>query len=168
MHIRYTISFLLLLVAGIQLSAQENLQTAPPSGRYQQIDLSTETPCACDKKPARYQELYKSVTETDMRSNRMYAYRFGFNSPVHGASKLFRALEEDPGVMKISVREWDYMLIFATKDFDKASFEAAAAQVLADFSEVTPADYFLYKNASLYQTFQQVYPQGYSVPSSVK
>jgi hypothetical protein len=168
----YRFSGLLFLICSVSvLFAQPGSSGATAgapsvSGRYQMIELDPAKPCNCNEKTPRYFEMYQAVQEQDIRQYRMIAYKFSFGPSIDQASKLFRALEQDPAVMKISIREWDYFMLFTTDEFDAASFDTAAGSVFGEISAITPADFFLYKNASLLKIYRAVFPAENTIPST--
>ncbi|MFN8238344.1 MAG: hypothetical protein U0T77_09250 [Chitinophagales bacterium] len=135
--------------------AQDNStsNTTGISGYYQSINLDDQTPCNCNDKTERMLLLNKGLVEGDVINYNLHAYSFSFGSSTLPVSKLFKAFENDKTIYKISMKEWDAFMLLTTSEFDKASFEKAAATVFASFSPITPADFLKLKNLQAYTEY---------------
>jgi len=141
------------------LYGQDSLNSVPPRslkvGYYQTIDLSSNTPCACDAKTPRTRELNKALAPKDVLEYQLHAYKFSFLDTPAPVAKLFKAIEGDQTVYKISMKEWDSFVLLTHRNFDTASFEEACKLVFATFEVIDPAQYLLSKNQEAYQEYKQ-------------
>lgn len=136
-----------------------NKEQAPAPARvgyYQKIDFSPDTPCGCDKKTDRTRALNKALATRDVEDYYLHAYRFTFLETPAPVAKLFKALEGDASVYKVSMKEWDSFMLLTTADFDNASFEAAAKIAFATFEPMQPEDFLKSKNLTAYDEYMQV------------
>jgi len=146
------------LVFELQSYAQNNILSenkaqTTVNGYYQTINLDNETPCNCNEKTQRTYDLAKGLRPSDLREYELHTYKFKFGSSTIPASKLFKALENDASVYKVSIKEWDSFLLLTTKEFDVLSFEAAAMKIFDLFSLMKPEDFLKTKNMDSYNEY---------------
>ena len=128
--------------------------TKTPPALYSSIDFEENTPCNCNQKTERARELSKGLLDQDLKQYDLHAYTFSFkNNNPQGWAKLFKTMESDPTIYKVSVKEWDSFLLLTTPGFDVAAFEAAAQKALDNFSVITPDVYLKAKNTALFNTY---------------
>ena len=153
--------FLLLLFSCLKISAQNSnaltsSNTVPvANGYYQTINLDAETTCNCNEKTQRTYDLAKGLKPNDVKNYELHAYQFKFGATTVPVSKLFKALENDATVYKVSMKEWDSFMLLTTKDFDVLSFETAAMKIFDTFSLMLPEDFLKTKNMDSYNEYVQ-------------
>lgn len=125
-------------------------------GYYQTLDLNPETPCACDAFSDRHIQLYKALAPRDTRNYHLHAYSFSLGNVLIPASKLFKAFEMDNSVYKVSVNEWESLMLLTTADFDATSFEKAAKSIFKTFEPMQPIDFLRKRDVAAYQEYLQV------------
>lgn len=140
------------------LSAQQGDKvidnTKTPPALYSSIDFEENTPCNCSQKTDRTRQLSKGLLDQDLKQYDLHAYTFSFkNNNPQGWAKLFKAMESDPTIYKVSVKEWDSFLLLTTPGFDVAAFEAAAQKAVDNFSVITPDVYLKAKNTALFNAY---------------
>jgi hypothetical protein len=86
---------------------------------YQSVDLNPNTPCNCNQKTARTQELNRGLIPNDVTSYKLHAYSFRLPVNTIVASKLFKAFENDATIYKVSMKEWDSFMLLTTDKFDE-------------------------------------------------
>lgn len=124
-------------------------------GYYQSVNLDTDTPCSCSDKTQRTYDLAKGLKPNDVKNYELHAYQFKFGSSTLPVSKLFKALENDATVYKVSLKEWDSFMLLTTKNFDVLSFETAAMKIFGAFSLMRPEDFLKTKNMDSYNEYIQ-------------
>lgn len=124
-------------------------------GYYQTIDIDSDTPCNCNDKTQRTHDLARGLFPSDVSNYELHAYQFSFGTSTTGASKLFKSLENDMSVYKVSMKEWNSFMLLTTKDFDALSFEIAASKVFDSFSIMQPDVFLKEKNLESYNEFQK-------------
>jgi hypothetical protein len=140
------------------LSAQQGDKvidnTKTPPALYSSIDFEENTPCNCSQKTDRTRQLSKGLLDQDLKQYDLHPYTFSFkNNDPQGWAKLFKAMESDPTIYKVSVKEWDSFMLLTTPGFDVAAFEMAAQKALDNFSVTTPDVYLKAKNTALFNTY---------------
>ncbi len=155
-----SIHFLVLfsiLLTSFELKGQDTsaVQPVKANGYYQTIDLNPDTPCSCDEKTDRTRDLNKTLQPAEVTDYQLHTYSFTFGNSVTAASKLFKALEKDASVYKVSMKEWSSFMLLTTKDFDAASFEAAARQSFQSFAPMIPEDFLKIKNTAAYNAYME-------------
>lgn len=140
------------------LSAQQGDKvidnTKTPPALYSSIDFEENTPCNCSQKTDRTRQLSKGLLDQDLKQYDLHPYTFSFkNNDPQGWAKLFKAMESDPTIYKVSVKEWDSFMLLTTPGFDVAAFETAAQKALDNFSVTTPDVYLKAKNTALFNTY---------------
>lgn len=152
---------LLLLFSCLKVSAQNsNTQTSSgtvpvSNGYYQTIDLDPNTSCDCNQKTNRTKALSKGLVEFDVINYKLHAYRFSFDNSYVILSKLFKALENDSTVYKVSMKEWDSFMLLTTDKFDVASFEKAAQLIFQSFMAMQPEEFLKLKSTNSYNEYVQ-------------
>ncbi len=73
-------------------------------GYYQTIDLNPETACRCEKKTERTFSLNKGLVQYDVLNYKLHAYKFSFGNSNVPVSKLFKAMDDDLTIYKISMK----------------------------------------------------------------
>ncbi len=147
-----------ILFLSASLSAQQGDKvidnTKTPPALYSSIDFEENTPCNCSQKTDRTRQLSKGLLDQDLKQYDLHPYTFSFkiNDP-QGWAKLFKAMESDPTIYKVSVKEWDSFMLLTTPGFDVAAFETAAQKALDNFSVTTPDVYLKAKNTALFNTY---------------
>jgi hypothetical protein len=147
--------FIVLNAAGFSSYAQnsETVSAAQVNGYYQRINLDDESACNCKEKTDRTYELSKGLRPGEVTKYQLHAYRFQLGNSTLPVSKLFKAFESDNSIYKISVQEWNAMLLLTTASFDKASFETAAAGVFSTFTVMDVAEFLKMKNSESYAEY---------------
>jgi hypothetical protein len=146
--------FIILLSSSVgSIFAQISNTGAAPNGYYQTINLDEQTPCNCNEKTQRTYDLTKGLRPNEVTNYNLVAYKFTFGNSTLPASKLFKAIENDPTVYKVSLKEWDSFLLLTTKEFDAQSFESAASKVFGSFIKIDPKDFLVTKNISSYNEY---------------
>lgn len=140
------------------LSAQQGDKvidnTKTPPALYSSINFEENTPCNCNQKSARALHLSKGILDQELKEYDLHPYTFSFkNNNPQGWAKLFNAMESDPTIYKVSVKEWDSFMLLTTPGFDVAAFEMAAQKALDNFSVTTPDVYLKAKNTALFNTY---------------
>ncbi len=153
-HIQLFI-FLLCGLTG-SLFAQISTTGAAPNGHYQTINLDEQTPCNCNEKTQRTFDLAKGLRPNEVTNYNLVAYKFTFGNSTLPVSKLFKAMENDPTVYKVSLKEWDSFMLLTTKDFNSNSFEAAAIKAFGSFSKITPEVFLKDKSSEIYNEYLQL------------
>jgi hypothetical protein len=144
--------FIILLSSSVgSIFAQISNTGAAPNGYYQTINLDEQTPCNCNEKTQRTFDLTKGLRPNEVTNYNLVAYKFTFGNSTLPASKLFKAIENDPTVYKVSLKEWDSFLLLTTKEFDAQSFESAASKVFGSFIKIDPKDFLVTKKHILVQ-----------------
>jgi hypothetical protein len=95
----------------------------------------------------------RDCAHKEISNYNLVAYKFTFGNSTLPASKLFKAIENDPTVYKVSLKEWDSFLLLTTKEFDAQSFESAASKVFGSFIKIEPKDFLVTKNISSYNEY---------------
>lgn len=128
--------------------------TKTPPALYSSIDFEESTPCNCNQKTERARELSKGLLDQDLKQYDLHAYTFSFkNNNPQGWAKLFKTMESDPTIYKVSIKEWDSFMLLTTPGFDVAAFEAAAQKAVDNFSVTTPDVYLKAKNTALFNAY---------------
>lgn len=154
--IKYLHFFLFVLIYTIAVNAQPNNQiSTSTSGFYQTVNLDNLTPCNCSEKTQRTYDLAKGLRPRDVKDYKLFAYKFSFGSSTIAASKLFKAMETDNSIYKVSMKEWDSFMLLTTDKFDYSSFEKAAAAVFETFSKISPEEFLKVKNIESYNEYMQ-------------
>lgn len=122
-------------------------------GYYQTIDLDDNTPCNCNEKTQRMYDLIKGLRPHEVENYDLHTYAFTLGKSFLSVPKLFKALENDPSVYKVSLIEWNSMMLLTTKDFDAVSFEIIAMKVFDSFSLMQPEDFLKIKNMDSYNEY---------------
>lgn len=123
------------------------------SGYYQSVNFDDGIPCNCNQKTQRTHDLNKALGKNDVIYYSLHAYRFNFGDSPAAMAKLFKALEGDASVYKVSMKEWDAFMLLTTADFDVASFEAAARIAFHYFESMPPADFLKSKSQTSYEEY---------------
>lgn len=124
-------------------------------GYYQTISLDDTTPCNCDAKTDRTHQLNKGLVPYDVSNYKLHAYQFTFGNTSIPAAKLFKALENDLSVYKVSMKEWQSFMLLTTEKFDSRSFELAAAKAFITFNKMQPEEFLKIKNTTSYLEYIQ-------------
>ena len=149
----------ILLFSCLKISAQnsnalQSSNTVPvANGYYQTINLDEETSCDCNEKTQRTRDLSKGLRPKDVINYDLHAYKITLKNSFLSVPKLFKGLENDTTVYKVSMKEWDSFMLLTTKDFDALSFEVAAMKVFAEFSVMLPEDFLRMKNTDSYNEY---------------
>lgn len=122
-------------------------------GYYQTINLDDNSPCNCNEKTQRMYDMTKGLRPHEVESYNIHTYAFTLGKSFLSVPKLFKALEGDPSVYKISLIEWNSMMLLTTKDFDAVSFETIAMKVFDSFSLMQPEDFLKIKNMDSYNEY---------------
>lgn len=141
--------------ANAQVEINTAKKTQNSTGYYQTINLDDQTPCNCKDKTQRTHDLAKGLIEKDVLKYKLYAYKFTFGESTLPVSKLFKALENDSSVYKVSMIEWSSFLLLTTNKFDNISFETAAQKAFGTFSSILPEDFLKAKNTTSYLEYKQ-------------
>ncbi|MCC6515098.1 MAG: hypothetical protein IT275_01980 [Chitinophagales bacterium] len=121
---------------------------------YQTIDISANTPCECNSKSTRNEELNMRLLESDITLYNLNAYKFIFGESMVPASKLFYAFEADLNVYKVSFSmETNTFMILTKPGFNLKSFEQAASLVFSNITAMPVADYLYKKNIECYNIY---------------
>ncbi len=158
MRINIQILLCLLGCISMDLTAQNvNTPLAINNSRgfYQTLDLDNDTPCNCNDKTQRTHDLARGLLPGDVSNYELHAYQFSFGTSIIAASKLFKSLENDKSIYKVSMKEWNSCVLLTTKDFDALSFETAANKVFDSFSIMQPDAFLKEKNIESYNEFQK-------------
>lgn len=149
--------FVALVTFYLNSSAQEGASVVKAnevkSGYYQSINFEDAAPCNCDQKTQRTHDLNKALSKNDVTYYNLHAYRFNFGDSPASMAKLFKALEGDASVYKVSMKEWDSFMLLTTVEFDVASFEAAARVAFRYFEPMQPEDFLKNKNQTSYEEY---------------
>lgn len=160
MKINIHLLIITIIFLSYSVHAQDSLNTKLNAvkikdGFYQKIDLNPDSPCSCDQKTQRTFDLAKGLRPKDVLDYSLHAYSFTFGNNTNAASKLFKAIENDFTVYKISMKEWTSFMLLTGGDFDVASFEQAAKLVFATFTPMTPEEFLKIKNTTSYYEYIQ-------------
>lgn len=123
------------------------------NGYYQTIDLDDNTPCNCNEKTQRMYDMTKGLYPKDVIKYELHPYKISLGNSYLAAPKLFKALENDRSVYKVSLIDWKYMMLLTTKDFDALSFETAALKVFSSFSKMQADEFLKLKNMESYNEY---------------
>ena len=151
--------FIISIIFANTIYAQDSLilnknKATEIKGYYQSIDLNAETPCNCEIKTARNEELNTRLLEYDVLNYNMHAYKYEFGTSMMPASKLFHAFEKDSAVRKISFSmETKTFMLITTPEFDIASFEAAAKIAFKELSPIVATNYLYKKSINCYNAY---------------
>lgn len=154
---------LILLLNGDALATDENV-----AGYYQTINIENDTPCSCDEKTQRTFDLAKGIRPGDVSNYDLHAYKIVAGDKLTSIAKIFKAFEKDNSVYKLSIIEWNSILLLTNKDFDKISFETAAKNVFSSFESITPEIFLKQKNIDAYKEYVEFMADKLDQPSSPK
>jgi hypothetical protein len=149
--------FIILLSSSVgSIFAQNSNNNNSANGYYQTINLDDKTPCNCNEKTQRTYDLAKGLRPKEISNYNLVAYKFTFGNSTLPASKLFKAMEKDPSIYKVSLKEWDSFMLLTTKDFNINSFEAAGIKAFGSFSKISLEAFLKTKSSEIYNEYLQL------------
>ncbi len=138
------------------VTAQDNTKTVQlANGYYQTIDLNPNTSCDCNAKTERTLQLNKALAPKDVLNYKLHAYKFSLGNNSNMMAKLFKAMEKDLSIYKVSMKEWTAFMVLTTDEFDATSFEQAAKSVFTTLEAMPVKDFLQSKNIDSYNELVQ-------------
>ncbi len=140
----------------IRVSVSKAQQIADSIGFYQTINIDSITPCNCNTKTVRNENLNEHLKADDIQNFNLIAYSYIPYTNYIGASKLFSSMERDSSVHKISfmMSEHCFMLV-VNENFDKMSFENALSNVFKSINHMDAAIFLGKKNPLLLELYNK-------------
>ncbi len=149
-HLLFILIFIFSVFSYAQDTNTETKINQPVNRYYQTINLDSETPCNCDSKTERTYQLNKGLLTNEVLNYNLHSYKFTFGNSLNAPIKLFKALENDLSVHKVSMKEWESFMLLTSENFDAESFEQAALKAFLSFTKIEPLDFLKNKNISSY------------------